>query len=191
MIIKASAGTFAPPASFFMNERELTAACQRGDREALRAMAERFYDSVFRVAFSLTSDRDRAEDLTQETFTASIRAIRAFRGESGLFTWLVAILRRQWMNRRRSEGRLKVVPEIGERAAPEEDSDRRYAREELAAAMGRLDEESRAILTLYHAQELKYEEIARALDVPIGTVKSRLHDARRKLRILIKGSHAV
>jgi RNA polymerase sigma-70 factor (ECF subfamily) len=164
-VVRAPAMT---PAPFLMNE-----------------YAEAYYDRLFRVAFSLCRDRHAAEDLTQETFTASFKSIETFRGESELFTWLVAILRRLWLNRRRDRNR---VQEVGEIAAPEEDAERRDAREELERAMERLDDESRLVLTLYHVEDMKYEEIAAALQTPIGTVKSRLHEARRKLRSLI---HAV
>lgn len=175
-----------------MTDAEIAKGCRGGDPRAVRAMVEIYYDKVFRVAHTLTGDPHWAEDLTQETFTAAIRAVLSFRGESGLFTWLVAVLRRQWLYRRRREGRIKVMPELDHAgAAPEEDRDRRDAREELHAAFGRMDEEDRAILELFYIEQMRYHEIAAALEIPIGTVKSRLHGARQKLKGLIEGSHAM
>jgi RNA polymerase sigma-70 factor (ECF subfamily) len=171
-----------------VDEREIVEGCRRGDADALKTLAERNYDRLFRVACALTRDPGTAEDLTQQTFTASIAAIRGFRGESSLFTWLVAILRRANLNRRRSEERRRRI----ERPPPEpEEAERRDARAELAAALEKLDEESRIILSLYHVEEMSYEEIAGALDVPLGTVKSRMHEARKRLRNLVEGRHAV
>jgi RNA polymerase sigma-70 factor (ECF subfamily) len=174
-----------------MNEAELAEGCRRGDPDSIRELAEVFYDKVFRVAFTLTHDRHQAEDLTQETFTASLKSIERFRGESGLFTWLVGILRRIRLNRQRTETRLKVVADVQDGPAPSEDADKRHAREELRAAMAKMDDESRLILSLYHVEGMKYDEIAQAMQTPIGTVKSRLHEARRRLKNLIEGSHAV
>lgn len=192
----AAGGEVSPPPPFKiywarMDEREVVAGCKRGDPDSVRALAEAFYDPVFRTAMALTRDRDEAEDLTQETFAASLKAIHSFRGESGLFTWLVAILRRLRLNRLRGGRRMQVVADVGEKAAPAEDADRRYAREELQAALERMDEEGRLILSLFHVEELTYQEIAQAMQTPIGTVKSRLHEARRRLKNLIEGSHAL
>lgn len=174
-----------------MTEHEIVRGCQKGDRYAIRALAEKYYDRVFRVACTLVSDAHGAEDLTQDTFTAAIQSIAAFRGESGLFTWLVAVLRRQWLYRRRRDSRLKIVGELEGGAAPEEDRDRRDAREEMQAAFRRMEGEDRTILELFHIEQMRYHEIAAALEIPIGTVKSRLHGARQKLRGLIEGSHAL
>jgi RNA polymerase sigma-70 factor (ECF subfamily) len=174
-----------------MTEAEIVQGCRKGDPRAIRALAENYYDRVFRVAHTLASNPHGAEDLTQETFTAAIKSIVSFRSESGLFTWLVAVLRRQWLYRRRRDSRLKIVGELDAGAAPQEDLDRRDAREELRAAFRRMDGEDRAILELFHIEEMRYHEIAAALEIPIGTVKSRLHGARQKLRGLIEGSHAL
>lgn len=191
--VKAQEGIQPLPALYCsrMNEADVVEGCRRGDPEAIRELAEVYYDKVFRVAFTLTHDRHQAEDLTQETFVASMKAIHAFRGESGLFTWLVAILRRIRMNRQRTDSRLRVVADVEDGPAPAEDMERRHAREDLQAALAKMDEEGRMILSLYHVEGMKYEEIAHALQTPLGTVKSRLHEARRRLKNLIEGSHAV
>lgn len=189
--LPAPAELYYGPKRREMTELEILQGCRKGDPRAIRALAENYYDRVFRVAYTLASDRHGAEDLTQETFAAAIESIAAFRGESGLFTWLVAVLRRQWLYRRRRDSRLKIIRELDGGVAPEEDRDRRDAREELRAAFRRMEGEDRAILELYHIEEMRYHEIAAALDIPIGTVKSRLHGARQKLRGLIEGSHAL
>jgi RNA polymerase sigma-70 factor (ECF subfamily) len=157
-------------------------------REPARA-AELYYDRLYRVAYALCGDYHHAEDLTQETFTAAFKAASSFRGESSIFTWLVAICRRQWAYRRRGERRFKtlenVEPEAANGALPDD------SREVLQAALGKLEESDRTVLVLFHLENFSYQQISQALDWPLGTVKRRLFEARRKLRHLIDGNHAV
>lgn len=155
-------------------------------REPARA-AELYYDRLYRIAFALCGDFHQAEDLTQETFAAAFKAAATFRGESSVFTWLVAICRRQWAYRRRGERRFKPLDAVEPAAQVPPDD----AREELHRALAKLDESDRTILVLFHLDGMSYQQIVQALDLPLGTVKRRLFEARRKLRHLIDGSHAV
>ena len=176
------------PTHTAMDEKALVEACRRGERAALRRLAEEYYDRVYRVARTLENDPGEAEDLTQDAFAAALKAIRRFRGESGLFTWLVSILRNRWLNRRRKAGRIAPMTGRASVAPSEGQSD---AVVDIQAAFGELEPEDRAILELYHYEELKYEEIREVLDIPLGTVKSRLFNARQKLKSFLEGSHAV
>ncbi len=174
-----------------MEEKELVAGCRGGDPAALRRLAERYYDSIYRVARTLTRDPGGAEDLTQDAFTAAFRAIGAFRGDSGLFTWLVSILRNTWLSRHRKQKRISYLPEIDSGAAPRDDFARADAAADLRYAFGELDEDDRLVLELYHYEGMKYRDMARVMEVTVGTVKSRLFHARQRLKTLLEGTHAV
>jgi RNA polymerase sigma-70 factor (ECF subfamily) len=180
---------YCPPTG--MNDHEIVLGCKRGDPQAVRQLAERHYDRVYRVALAWTRNGHTAEDLTQETFTAAIRGIRGFREASSLFTWLVGILRRQWLYRSRREKRLKVMPDVDPGAAPDEDRDRKDAHALMRSVIEGMGEDDRVILVLFYVEELRYTEIAASLEIPIGTVKSRLNAARTRLKDLIEGRHAV
>lgn len=174
-----------------MTESELVRGCRAGRPEALRALAEGYYDRVFRVAMTLTRHRHSAEDLTQETFGAAVRAIKGFRAQSSLFTWLVGILRRQWLYRRRKDGRLRILGEVDPGAADDGNVERDEARRALREAIHSMQEDDRVILELFYIEEIRYVEIASILEIPLGTVKSRLNAARAKLKVAIGGRHAV
>lgn len=147
------------------------------------------YPRVFNISYALTGNAHAAEDLTQETFAAAYKSMPGFRGDSSVFTWLVAICRRQWAKRWRKEQRYKPVDSI--EIVNENDSSRQDARSELDAALARLDERDRTVLVLFHIEELSYQQIAQAMEVPLGTIKRRIFEARRKLRLLIDKSHEV
>jgi len=157
-------------------------------REPARA-AELYYDRLYRVAYALCGDFHHAEDLTQETFAAAFKAAGSFRGESSVFTWLVAICRRQWAYRRRGDRKFKPMENVEPSISISREQD--DAREELRSALAKMEESDRAILVLFHLENFSYQQLTQALDLPLGTVKRRLFEARRKLRFLIDGSHAV
>ena len=141
----------------------------------------RFYPRVCRLAYALCGHPAEAEDIAQEVFVAVIRGIDGFRGEAELGTWIYRITTRvagRHVARRR---RLKTQP------IDSEHLDGRYPAEtdaqlgELAAAMDTLSIPLRTVLSLVAIEGLSHKEVARVLDVPVGTVWSRLHTAREQL----------
>ena len=182
-----------PPASLrsrrapdVMDEKALVKACRAGDSTALRRYVEAYYDRVFRVARTLVRHPDEAEDLTQETFTASFKAISRFRGDSGLLTWLVSILRNQWLHRLRRKKRVVYMGEVDAGTDDESAAERSDAATDLQAAFHQLDDDDRVILELYHYEELDYEQISQAMEMPLGTVKSKMHHARKRLKSILE-----
>jgi RNA polymerase sigma-70 factor (ECF subfamily) len=171
-----------------VSDQEIVVGCKAHKVEAMHALVDAYYDRVFRVAYFLSNDVHGAEDLTQETFTASFKSIRSFQGNSKLITWLVSILRHRYLKRRHRDRRMKTV--LADVPPPAEDG-RQELLSEVNGALERLDEEDRTVLLLYHYESLSYSEIAEAMDVPVGTIKSRLFNARRKLKDLLAGRHAL
>jgi RNA polymerase sigma-70 factor (ECF subfamily) len=168
------------------SESELLAGCRAGRREALDALVARHYDRIYRLAWTLAG-ADAAADLAQETFLAAVKALPRFRGDAQLSTWLVSILRNQasLFLRGVKKWRLAPLPEDGERlAAPPPPTIDRQVRDVLDRVR-ELPEELRTTLVLFHVDGMSYADIARAMECPVGTVRSRLFEARGRLKKLV------
>ncbi len=147
-------------------------------------------DTLYRVALRLTGDPSAAEDLVQDTVLRAIKAWHTFRPGSNARAWLVTILRNQFINGWRSRKRgpvpvdLEGVPELPD--ADDPDPEGRFFTEliddEVLQAVDDLPEDFREVVVLSDMEGLPYAEIASALDIPVGTVKSRLFRARRILQ---------
>ena len=172
-------GSVASP----MTEQELIEACRAGRREAFDEMVSRHYDRIYRLAYAMVGPQS-ARDVAQETFMAAVKAFPSFRGESQLSTWLISILRNQCSLFLRSERKWRYAPIDGDKgglAAPEP-KDIATGIRTILDRMKTLPEELRMTLVLFYIEGLKYAEIAQAMGCPIGTVRSRLFDARERLK---------
>jgi RNA polymerase sigma-70 factor, ECF subfamily len=171
-------------------DMELARRVSRGDEAALRMLIEREGRYLFGVAHALTSNPADAEDLVQETFAAAIGS--RFRGESTVRTWLVQILvRRAGMLRRRRRNHqsldAQTAGDPGTELTEREPTAGTEARLDLSSMLASLSPEHREVIVLRELQGLTYEEMAKTLAVPRGTVESRLHRAREELRRRFKG----
>lgn len=158
-------------------------------------------DSLYRMALRLTADPSRAEDLVQETMLKAYRAWAQFRPGTNARAWLLTILRNTFINeyRRRKREPLAVDIDAVEphaifrdvaTADPEGAFFDRIVDERVLAAIDELPDEFREVLALSDMEGLSYAEIAETLEIPIGTVKSRLFRARRLLQASLY-AHAV
>lgn len=164
---------------------------QQGSTKAFGQVVRSYQRAVYRVAYALTRNAGDADDVTQETFLRAWQAIGRFRVGEPLYPWLARIamnaafslMRRR---KRRPEVALEPMLEAGAQWAggddPADDAAMGERSERLAKAYAALSEEHRAVLALRVVEDLSYEEIARALRVPVGTVMSRLSRARAELR---------
>lgn len=149
-------------------------------------------DVMWRVAMSLTRNRADAEDLVQESLLRAYRAIHTFDGRYPR-AWLLTIVRNTERNRhRRRRPELLSDPNIAEERGPatEPDDVERYAEDRefdaaVTASLQELPENFRRVIELVDVDGLSYQEAADVLDVPLGTVMSRLHRARRRIRDLL------
>ncbi len=172
------------------DDLELVRRIGRGDDAALRALMERESRYLYGIAHAMTSNVADAEDLVQETFAAAISS--RFRGESSVRTWLVQILvRRAGMLRRRRREHQSLDARSpdgsGLKLVGSEATAGTEARLDLSSMLASLSQEHRAVIVLRELQGLTYEEMAKTLGVPRGTVESRLHRAREELRRRFKG----
>ncbi len=153
-------------------------------------------DALYRVALRLTSSREQAEDLVQETCLRAFRAFDSFDGQNGR-AWLFTILRHTHISRWRHEGHgAEWVPYEDEKGtlddhsipvdpSAEEAALANLFAEDLERALAELPAESRLLLMLAYVEELSYAEIAQVMDCPIGTVMSRLYRARHQMEELL------
>jgi RNA polymerase sigma-70 factor (ECF subfamily) len=171
------------------SEADLLQACRDGRREGFDELVRRHYDPLLRLA-TVLAGREGAADVVQETFMAALRGLSRFRGEAKLSTWLISILRNQISLQRRSRQRWPA-PLADEEARRRRATDPDPAPErlrEVVARMKELPEELRTPLVLFHLEGLPYAEIAAVMGCPIGTVRSRLFEARERLRLLMTGA---
>jgi RNA polymerase sigma-70 factor (ECF subfamily) len=162
---------------------ELLRRAGAGDSEAFHALVDRHAQRLYRLAVSLIGNAADAEDVLQETFIGAFRGLRSFEGRASVKTWLTRILVRQVAQWRRDQGRRKFerVGDLIAAASPSAESGL-----DVREAMELLSPQHREVLVLREFERMSYEEIAEAIDVPRGTVESRLHRARSELREKLK-----
>jgi RNA polymerase sigma-70 factor, ECF subfamily len=171
------------------DETALVERLRAGEPPAFEELVRRYQHRVFGVAVRMLRNAAEAEEAAQEVFLRVYRAVDEFRGEARLSTWLYAITSRVCLTRLGS-GERRLVREGEETltrlANGEATPGAALERSELEAALHRaiaeLPEERRIVVVLRDLEGLAYEEIAAALDLPLGTVRSRLHRARMDLK---------
>ena len=162
---------------------------RRGDHDAFEALVRLAQHRIYGMARRMLGDQAEAEEVAQEVFLRVHRSAREFRGESKLSTWLYTIAARLCLARlARPERRARVITADGLPEVPDAQADPSAVVEsaELRRALERciqeLDEDRRIVVMLRDIHGLAYEEIAAALGIELGTVRSRLHRARAELK---------
>lgn len=149
-------------------------------------LVDAHYQALFRFGMSLTRDVDRASDLVQETFCIWAAKNSQLRDRSKAKTWLFTTLHREFLSQRRRASKFSDEPLDEERAeamvAPEDDAERQMDGQRAMELLGALEEAYRTPLALFYLQQHSYKEIAEILDIPIGTVMSRLSRGKEMLR---------
>jgi len=178
-----------------VDERVLIERCRAGDVAAFEPLVEKYRQRVWRLAFQVLRDREEAWDCAQDAFVRAFQSLASFRGQSAFYTWLFRITMNVATDRLRARGAQArafgsqpVPAEEWERTAP--DTGPRPDQAALGAerrlrirrALDTLPPNARTIIMLSDVEGLSYREIASVLNCPIGTVMSRLHNARKRLR---------
>lgn len=186
-----------------LEEHRLLRAARRGEREAFDALVALHLPAVWRVAWRICRHRQDAEDVVQETFVTAWRSLPRFRGESRFSSWLHRIATTRALNHldrravrvERSSDELEPAAEAGVLhgasasvpASPLEALEATELKQRLARCVDGLPAPWRAVLALRDGEGMSYEEIASALGVAVGTVRSRLSRARLALRACVRG----
>ncbi len=167
-----------------------------GDTEAFGCLITRYQDRLYNSLVHYLRNTTEAEDVLQESFILSFTRLATFQRKSSFYTWLYRIAFNTAISRRRRRrSHVSVERDLldagaaldGAGPGPDARIHEQERAGELMAAMARLNEEHRAILVLREMDELSYEEISEILDLPVGTVRSRLHRARAQLREELAG----
>ena len=160
-------------------------------------LAVPLFDSLFNFARWLTHDREEAEDLVQETYAKALKGFSSFQPGTNFRAWIFRILRNTFLTSRTGLQTKMTVPlesDEDEHAAelalttetPESILLQQASAEAVQAALERLSIPHREIILLCDVEEMKYEEIAQTLDIPLGTVMSRVGRARKALRLQLQ-----
>jgi RNA polymerase sigma-70 factor (ECF subfamily) len=170
-----------------VDDTKLVQRAQRGDAVAFEQLVRRHQRYVFNVAYRVLNDYAEAEDITQEAFVRAWRGLPGFRGQARFTTWIYRIVHNLCLNRlpglKRELLRTEPLEEALAASTPSQ-AELVEVRERVAflhAQLDQLPEKYRLVLTLRYLQHLSYDEIAAALDLPVGTVKTHIHRARRLL----------
>jgi RNA polymerase sigma-70 factor (ECF subfamily) len=171
-------------------ERDLIERCRRGDEGAFQELVDQYKTLVFALIARTISEPSRAEDLAQDVFLRVYRGLPYFRGESRLSTWIYRIVANVCLQER---GRRPPPQSLDDdrdgRRAPGA-PDRRFSdlelRDRLEKAIARLPPHQRLLVAAHYLDGVQYEDLAEALHLPLGTVKTHLYRAKRQLRRLLE-----
>ena len=184
----------------YLDDALLVARAQSGDRSAFNALVQKYEVRAFQYAFRLCRNQELASDIVSESFLRVFNALHHFKGNSSFATWLYRIMTNCFLDyRKRDKSKLMVSIDNamqGEDSElerdlkdtarnPLEETERTQRITKFEEAMAQLADFQQAMLVMYHAELMSYEEIAATLDLPVGTVKSRLNRARLALRDLL------
>jgi RNA polymerase sigma-70 factor (ECF subfamily) len=172
---------------------------QRGETESFEVLVQRHEKKIFNLVYRWLGDYHEAADAAQEVFLSAYRSIKSFRGESSFSTWLYRIAINQAKNRRKSliTSHQRMVPletpdpeKDGDPVAglphpgpdPSQEAERQEVHDRVQDGINSLKGDDAMIILLHDLQDVSYEEIGEVLNIPLGTVKSRLHRARQALK---------
>ncbi len=190
----------APPLTEQADERTLVKKAKLGDLGAYDELVRRYQERIYATIYHMTANHEDASDLAQDSFIKAYRALRSFKGDSSFFTWVYRIAINKTINflkqrRKRTQMSLNdldlnaehdpdLVALVYEKT-PRREVNLTELQERLNAAMLKLSEVHRLVVTLHDIQGLSHEEISRIMDCNTGTVRSRLFYARQQLQVYL------
>ena len=181
-----------------LTDEDLVRQCQLGSDDAFTELVGRYRRLVFGIIARTTGDAAAADDLAQDVFLRMYRGLRYFQGRARISTWIYRITVNVCLQQRASPKRIEV-PIRDERVEqtlrlPPGTKDGAFGtlelRDRLGKALARLPPNYRLLVAAHYLHDVQYEELAAALDLPLGTVKTHLHRAKRQLRQLLEGELA-
>ena len=180
-------------------DQQAISECQMGKIDSYRFLVEKYKIQAYQVALMYTGNRDDALDLSQEAFCRAFRSIRSFQSGKNFYTWLYEIIKNICINhyhRRKRNLPLDAVQQkeilneqISPAPRPDEIFEEHEMRSQLWTAINKLKAQDREIIILKEFNGLSYAEISTILDIPLGSVMSRLYYARQRLAKLLGGRY--
>ena len=174
------------------SERDLIERCRRGDDAAFQELVDQYKDLVYAVIARTVLDRSRADDLAQDVFLRVHRGLPYFRGEARLSTWLYRIVSNVCAQDRGSPPLVSLDDErtkkqgVLQPAVSDRHSGDLELNDRLQKAIARLPANQRLLIAAHYLKGVQYEELAEALGLPLGTVKTQLYRAKQQLRRLLE-----
>lgn len=178
----------------------LARRAQDGDAVAYDTLMRKYQQRIYATIYNMTSNHEDANDLTQETFIKAYQALKSYKGDAGFYTWLYRIAVNKTLNflkQRKNKLHMSLndldfnvendpdlVALVSEKT-PRRDADLTELQEKLNAAMQKLSEAHRLVVTLHDIQGLSHEEIGKIMECNPGTVRSRLFYARQQLQAIL------
>ena len=184
-----------------INDPEFVGALKKGDRRVFTRLVRLYEDRIFSLCFRILGSREEAIEVAQEVFVTVFRRVRAFRGASKLSTWLYriatnhALNRAKYLARRRTGAHQSIedanssgigTPLRSDLPRPDEVFAARELENYLRACLQELDRDQRAVLVLRDMEGLSYQEIAEITGLNMGTIKSRLHRGRIRMKMALE-----
>jgi RNA polymerase sigma-70 factor (ECF subfamily) len=175
-----------------VNERELVERCRRGDEGAFQELVDEYKNLVYALIARTVQDRTRAEDLAQDVFLRIHRGLPYFRGEARLSTWIYRIVANVCLQDRAHDptpGSVVSLDDANARVRAPSAADRQFGdlelKDRLEKAIAQLPAQQRLLVAAHYLKGVQYEDLAEALRLPLGTVKTQLYRAKRQLRRLL------
>ena len=174
-----------------MEDADLVRLCQNGDMAAFGQLFHKYHERVYSTAYRMTGNQQDAEDLTQEIFLKAYQSINKFRFRSAFSSWLYRLAVNSCIDELRKRKKNDATPLTEEMPemdvnTPEDQAISREREGQIWGAINSLNERERAIVILRDVEGLSYNEIAEVLRCSLGRVKSRLHEARQKLKAALE-----
>lgn len=177
------------------DDAQLIRASLAGDSASFGLLVGRYQDRLYHAIVHVVGSREDARDLVQEAFLQAFSRLKSFQGASAFYTWLYRIafnMSLSWKRRQRPKFSIDHARDeagdepIDHGARPEQVLDQQERARQVRRALAALNDEHRRVLVLREMEGASYETIAEILDIPIGTVRSRLHRARLELREVLR-----
>ena len=173
-----------------IGDAECVRRVQQGDTDSFEVLVRRHEKAIFNLVYRLLGNYDEAAEVAQEVFLSAFKSIHQFRGEANFSTWLYRIGLNHASTRRKSlqSSQQRHIPLDGTEVIadgavdPAKNVEHKEIQQRVQQALNSLDPEDARIVLLRDLQDIPYEDVAQMLDIPVGTVKSRLHRARQALK---------
>lgn len=179
------------------DDDDLVLKAQQGDVRAFDELVNRYHGKIYALTYNMTSNREDAEDLTQEVFVKAFEALPRFRGNSSFYTWLYRIAVNKTINYRKKRNRKRalsldqfdqeiklddVYHHLTTKGSPLRNISLSELQEKLNEALQNLSEKHRTVVVMHDMQGVPHAEIAKIVKASVGTVRSRLFYARRQMQ---------
>ena len=187
----------APEEDAGPSDAELVLKSQQGDVRAFDVLVERYHGKIYGLTYNMTSNREDAEDLTQDVFVKAFEALPRFKGKSSFYTWLYRIAVNKTINYRKKRNRKRalsldqfdqeiktddVYHDLTTKGSPLRNISLSELQEKLNEALQHLSEKHRTVVVMHDMQGIPHDEIAKVVGASVGTVRSRLFYARRQMQ---------